>query len=79
MPTMRLFLVLLLAAPIGALGGAFVLLAAIIVVLGLMAAVADWYLAADAQRVSLTRVLATDKLSLGAWNPVRLDLTMPWA
>src|SRR5205823_5571930 len=33
-----------------------------------------WFLAADRRRVHVNRVLASDKLSLGEWNPVRLNI-----
>jgi uncharacterized protein (DUF58 family) len=73
-PTRRLFGLLLLAGPVGALGGSFVLLALAVCLLALVAAVVDWSLAADGKRVVARRVLASDKLSLGAWNPVRIEL-----
>ena len=74
MPTRRLFAVLLLAAPFGAAGGPFVLLASAIVLVATLAAVTDWLLAGDGRRVRATRILASDKLSLGDWNPVQLQV-----
>jgi uncharacterized protein (DUF58 family) len=73
-PTGRLFCLLLLAAPFGAAGGSLVLAAAAIVTLALFAAATDWLLAGDGRRVRARRVLGSDKLSLGAWNPVQLEL-----
>src|SRR5438105_3422990 len=72
MPTRRLFAALLLAAPFGAVGGPLVLLAVAITALALIAATVDWFLAADGGHVGLERRLASDKLSLGAWNLVEL-------
>ena len=72
-PTRRLFLLLLLAAPLGAAGGIAAWVAALLVLALLVAAVADWRLAGDVARVEARREVA-DKLSLGAWNPVRLVL-----
>jgi len=43
--------------------------------LALIAAATDWVLAGDGRRVRARRVLATDKLSLGAWNPVQIELS----
>lgn len=74
MPTWRLLVILSAAAPFGAMGGAWVLLALAIVVAGVLAACVDWALAADGRRIYLERHLASDKLSLGAWNPVALRL-----
>ena len=74
MPTWRLFVALLLAAPIGALGGPYVLLAVALASISLVAAAVDWLLAGDGRRVRAERRLATDKLSLGDWNPVELHL-----
>lgn len=74
MPTARLFWLLLLAAPFGAAGAPLVLVAGAIVLLALIAAVTDWLLASDGRRVRARRVLATDKLSLGGWNPVQIEL-----
>jgi uncharacterized protein (DUF58 family) len=64
-----------LAAPFGAAGGPLVLVAGAVVVLALIAAVTDWMLASDGRRVRARRVLASDKLSLGAWNPVQVELS----
>ncbi|MBV9546352.1 MAG: DUF58 domain-containing protein, partial [Chloroflexi bacterium] len=75
MPTWRLHALLLIAAPIGAFGGPAVLLSLALVLLALVAAAVDWYLARDIRDVSAQRILQTDKLSLGDWNPVRLELT----
>jgi uncharacterized protein (DUF58 family) len=72
-PTWRLFLLLLLAAPLGALGGVAALGAALLVGAALLAALADWALAGDLARLEGRREVA-DKLSLGAWNPVRVVL-----
>jgi uncharacterized protein (DUF58 family) len=74
MPTARLLALLLIAAPIGAVGGPLVLLAVALVVLAFVAACVDWVLAHDGRHVSVSRVLSTDKLSLGAWNPARLEI-----
>ena len=71
MPTRRLFLALLLGAPLGALGGLAASGAVALVGLALLAAVVDWLLAGDASRVTAQREVQ-EKLSLGAWNPVRL-------
>jgi len=73
-PTARLFWLLLLAAPFGATGGPLVLIAGAVVLLALIAAVTDWLLAGDGRRVSAQRILGTDKLSLGAWNPVQIEV-----
>jgi uncharacterized protein (DUF58 family) len=73
-PTPRLFALLLLAAPFGAAGGPFVLLAIAIALLATLAATTDWFLAADGRRLRASRLLASDKLSLGDWNPVQLRL-----
>jgi uncharacterized protein (DUF58 family) len=43
--------------------------------LALLAAVVDYFLAADGRQVAATRHLQTDKLSLGAWNPVQVTLS----
>ena len=74
MPTARLFWLLLLAAPFGAAGGPLVLVAAAVVLLAAIAAATDWLLAGDGRRVTARRGLASDKLSLGAWNPVQIEL-----
>jgi uncharacterized protein (DUF58 family) len=74
LPTLRLFAILLLAAPIGAFGEPLVLAALAICALALIAAAVDWWLAGDGRRVVARRVLSTDKLSLGAWNPVQIDI-----
>ena len=74
MPTWRLFALLLLAAPFGALGGPFVLLAVAIAATSLAAAGVDWFLAGDGRRLRAERHLASDKLSLGAWNLVEIRL-----
>jgi uncharacterized protein (DUF58 family) len=75
LPTRRLFLLLLLAAPFGAAGGPLVLLGVAIGASVLVAAGVDWLLAADGRRIVVRRVLASDKLSLGAWNPVQIVIT----
>jgi uncharacterized protein (DUF58 family) len=74
MPTRRLFLLLLVAAPLGAAGGPLVLVAISVAGLALLAAVVDWFLAGDGRRVIVRRILASDKLSLGAWNPVQVEI-----
>ena len=75
MPTWRLYAILLLAAPIGAFGGPLVLLAVAICGLALIAALVDWFLAADGRQVHARRTLpAVDKLSLGAWNLIHLEV-----
>ena len=74
MPTPRLFALYLLAAPFGAAGGPFVLVAVAIAMLATLAGATDWLLAADGRRVRATRILASNKLSLGGWNPVQLQL-----
>lgn len=73
-PTPRLFILLGLAAPLSAIGGPTVLVAVVIVVLTLVIAVVDWFLAGDARRIAIERRLASDKFSLGAGNPVALVL-----
>jgi uncharacterized protein (DUF58 family) len=72
-PTRRLFLLLLVAAPLAAFGGAATALAVLLALALLLAAFADWRLAGDVSRVVARREVA-DKLSLGAWNPVRVVL-----
>jgi uncharacterized protein (DUF58 family) len=72
-PTRRLLLLALAVAPLAAFGGAAAALAVLLVLLLLAGAAADWRLAGDIARVAATREVA-DKLSLGAWNPVRLVL-----
>jgi len=78
-PTRRLFALLLLAAPLGGLGGVCAPLAVLVVALGVVAATVDFWLARDGARLRIARVLPTDKLSLGAWNPVHLELDNPTA
>ena len=73
MPTRRLLLLALAVAPLAAFGGAAAALAVLLVLLLLVGALADWRLAGDVARVAATREVV-DKLSLGAWNPVRLVL-----
>ncbi len=73
-PTRRLFWLLLLAAPWGAAGEPLVLVGLAIGVLALLAAGTDWVLAGDGRRVRARRILASDKLSLGAWNLVQIEL-----
>jgi uncharacterized protein (DUF58 family) len=73
-PTWRLYVGLLLAAPVGALGGPFVLLAVAIGLVCLLAVGVDWWLASDGRRIAVLRQLNTDKLSLGGWNPVELQV-----
>ena len=74
MPTWRLLAVLLAAAPFGALGGPWVLLALAVALAGVIAASVDWLLTADGRHIQLERQLASDKLSLGAWNPIELHI-----
>ncbi|HEV7662149.1 MAG TPA: DUF58 domain-containing protein [Chloroflexota bacterium] len=74
MPTLRLFLLLLVAVPIAAVGGPLVLIAVAMTTLTLVAAGVDWFLARDGRRVVVQRSLLSDKLSLGAWNPVELQI-----
>ncbi|MBV9135069.1 MAG: DUF58 domain-containing protein, partial [Chloroflexi bacterium] len=74
MPTWRLYAALLVAAPFGALGGPFVLLALAIGAIAILAAAVDWQLAGDGRRLRVERRLASDKLSLGDWNLVELQL-----
>ena len=74
MPTRRLFFLLLLAAPWGA-AEPLVLVGVAIGLLALLAAGVDWLLAGDGRRVRAQRVLASDKLSLGAWNLVQIELS----
>jgi uncharacterized protein (DUF58 family) len=74
-----LFVLLLLAAPFGALGEPFTLVAVAIAAVSLLAAGVDWWLAADGRRVAIERRLASDRLSLGAWNPVELRIHNPTA
>lgn len=70
-PTPRLLLLLALALPFVALDQQGI---AVVVAAGaLSAAAADYRLAADASRLGVVREVA-DKLSLGAWSPVRLVL-----
>ena len=47
MPTVRLLVLLLLAAPLGAFGGIFAALALLVVPLALVAACLDWFLTRD--------------------------------
>ena len=74
MPTLRLFVLLLLAAPFGAAGGPLVLVAVAVVVAAAAAAAADWLLVGDGRRIRARRLLLSEKLSLGDWNPVQLEL-----
>jgi uncharacterized protein (DUF58 family) len=74
LPTRRLFFLLLVAAPFGAAGGSLVLIAAAIGGLALVAAAVDWILAGDGRHVSARRALGSDKLSLGAWNAVQVEV-----
>src|SRR5436305_1692857 len=74
LPPPRLSALLRLGAPFGAFGGALTLLGVAIAALAIVAALVDWLLAADGRRVVARRVLVSEKLSLGAWNPVRLEV-----
>src|SRR6266550_2714051 len=73
-PTRRLLILLLLAAPFGAAGTPLVLVAVAIASLALLAAFVDWLLAGDGRRIEVRRLLASDKLSLGAWNLIKLEI-----
>jgi uncharacterized protein (DUF58 family) len=74
-PTRRLYAVLFLAAPFGAAGGPFVLVAVAIGLGAVLAAIVDWFLAGDGRRVAARRQLVSvDKLSLGAENPIRIEV-----
>jgi uncharacterized protein (DUF58 family) len=73
-PTRRLFSLLLLAAPWGAAGEPLVLVGLAIGLLALLAAATDWVQAGDGRRVRAQRILGSDKLSLGAWNLVQIEL-----
>ena len=75
MPTPRLLILLLVAVPLFALGGSVALVGLAVTLVALMAAATDWLLARDGRRVTVERVLETDKLSLAVWNPVRLVAT----
>src|SRR5712691_12296079 len=74
MPTRRLLILLLLAAPFGAAGSPLVLVGVAIASLALLAALVDWLLAGDGRRIEVRRLLASDKLSLGAWNLITLEI-----
>src|ERR1700731_2458365 len=74
MPTRRLFFLLLFAALWGAAGEPLVLVGVAIGLLALLAAGTDWLLAADGRRVRAHRALGSDKLSLGVWNLVEIEL-----
>jgi len=76
LPTRRLFIILLLAAPLGAVGGVWGTAALALAILGLLAGAVDWLLAADGRRVAVVRDVA-NKLSLGVWNPVALEVDNP--
>jgi uncharacterized protein (DUF58 family) len=67
---------LLAAAPVAALGDPWVLVAAACVVMAVLASIADALLAADGRRVGVSREVQ-DKVSLGAWNPVRVAIDNP--
>jgi uncharacterized protein (DUF58 family) len=66
---------LLVAAPFGALGGPFVLLAVAIAAISLLAGAVDWTLAGDGRCVRVERRLRSDKLALGGQNLVELQVT----
>jgi uncharacterized protein (DUF58 family) len=74
LPTARLYVLLLLAAPLAALGGILFAAALLTTLLAFLAAIVDWFLCGDGRRLAVSRGLPSDKLSLGAWNPVRLEL-----
>lgn len=74
-PTWRLYVALLLAAPFAAAGAPFVLFGVAIGVLAMLAAAMDWVLADDGRNVRAERRLASDKLSLGGWNPVEVRIS----
>jgi uncharacterized protein (DUF58 family) len=60
-------------APLAALGGVAGAVAALVASLLLLTAVADWVMARDVSRLGARREVP-DKLSLGAWNPVRIEV-----
>jgi uncharacterized protein (DUF58 family) len=70
-PTRGLFLLLLVPALLGAFGGLAALVAVLLLALVVVAAFVDYGLT---RRVPAVRVLQSDKLSLGVWNPVRLEV-----
>ena len=71
LPSLRLLVLLLLTAPIGAVGGLGRPAAVLLALAALLAAVVDWWLARDYTRVQVTRAVE-DKLSLAEWNVVTL-------
>ena len=76
-PTLRLLLLFLLTAPVGALGGSVGVgrsVAALLVSVVVVAAAIDGWLARDVRHVTAGRSV-DDKLSLGEWNPVTLTVT----
>jgi uncharacterized protein (DUF58 family) len=73
-PTPRLFALLLAAVALTAVGGIIALGGVVVTILSVLAAVVDWWLAGDGARIDVTRVLASDKLSLGSWNPVQIEV-----
>jgi uncharacterized protein (DUF58 family) len=74
-PTLRLLLLLLIAIPLLALGSTVALIGLALLLIAALATATDWFLAKDGRNIALERVLDTDKLSLAAWNPVRLTVT----
>src|SRR5262245_39180397 len=76
LPTRRLLLILLLAAPLLAIGGPGVWLALTVVVLALVSAAVDGWLARDGRRV-LARRAVGDALSLASWSVVRVAVENP--
>ena len=74
-PTWRLYLALVLAAPFAAAGAPWVLVGVAVGVLSILAAAVDWVLAGDGRNVHAERRLASDKLSLGGWNPVEVHVS----
>lgn len=73
-PTRRLLLGLLLSVALAAIGGVGGLAGAALGIFILAAAVVDtWIARRDLSRLSAVRQVR-DKLSLGAWNPVRVDV-----
>jgi len=74
-PTPRLFVLLLVPVPLIAVGGVIAVAGLAIALVLVLAAATDYLLARDGRRIRLERVLDSDKLSLAAWNPVRLVVT----
>lgn len=74
LPTPRLYLALLLTVPLIAFGGSFASAGVLLALILVLAGVADGVVAGlDLRRVAVEREVE-DKLSIGAWNPVRLRI-----